>query len=185
MHAPLSCSSTSVRLTPEEQKEWEEKMQKYGYICSISGNIIYLIRQVVNEKITDKTIKDAVLTTCDTVLAGLHEAWSEFNNANEQAKKGIKPDFSYTPPFPPAPPSPSDDPVSWWQLGWNAIKLTLDAIAAHNKKLGEIMPTLDAAGDELVKDLNKYFGSPKGSSPTVSWSNHNTAGPFPQFPKSS
>ena len=175
----------SVRLTPEEKKEWKEKMQKYAFICSIAGNVVFLIKEIVHKKISDKTIQDAVMTTCDAVLTALDKAWSEFNNAYQQAEKGIKPDFSYNPPFPPAPPTPSDDPVSWWQLGWNAIKLTLDAIAAHNKKLGEIMPLLDAAGDELVKDLNKYFGSPKGSSPTVSWSNHNTAGPFPQFPKSS
>ena len=185
MHAPLPAIQISVRLTPEEKKEWKEKMQKYGYICSISGNTVLLIKEIVHTKISDKTVKDAILTTCDTVLDGLDKAWSVFDNAYQQAEKGIKPDFSYNPPFPSAPPTPSDDPVSWWQLGWNSIKLTLDAIAAHNKKLGEIMPVLDAAGDELVKDLNKYFGSPKGSLPTVSWSNHNTAGPFPQFPKSS
>ena len=78
-----------------------------------------------------------------------------------EVQEGNPPDFSAAIPFPPPPPSPSShDNTSWFQLAWNIIRDALNVAAQKSSKLAEIIGPLDAAGNKLVEDLNKYFGAP-------------------------
>lgn len=154
------------KLTPEQQKDWEKKLIAYANYVYITDTAVVGIIKIVQEKLRDSTAKKVVLSSCDAVIAGMQKAYDMFKSGYEQVKKGYKPDFTKEIPFPPKPPGfPTDkDYVSWFQLAWNIIESGLNLAAQHSSKLAEILPPLEAAGDQLVKDLKKYFGAPKKES---------------------
>lgn len=120
--------------------------------------------KAVQEKLEDGKAKKIVLSSCDAVSAGLLAAYYMFQKAYIDVKAGKKPDFKATIPFPPPPPSPPSgdaDSISWFQLGWDAVRAALSVAAQKSDKLAEIFGPLEAAGDQLVKDLDKYFGPTK------------------------
>jgi len=78
----------------------------------------------------------------------------------DQVKAGKAPDFTNEIPFPPplpSPPSETSDMPSWFMLAWKAVEGGLNLLAQRSSKIAEILPPIQAAGDEMVKDLIKYF----------------------------
>ena len=125
--------------------------------------------KIVQEK-QSGTAQKILLASCDATVTGLQAAYKMMYDAYGEVQKGNKPDFTGTIPFPPPPPSPPSSPdqgVSWFQLAWNIIESALDLAAQKSPKLAEIMGPLSQAGDQLVKDLDKYFGPPHAVVPMV------------------
>lgn len=138
-------------------------MIRYAEYVSITDNTVLIMMQIIKEKLSDGTAKKIILAACDSVIAGLQKAYDIFHDGYEAAEKGEQPDFSGEIPFPDKPPAPppDGDSISWFQLSWNIVKNALNLAASKSSKLGEILPILEAAGNKLVDDLNKYFGKPK------------------------
>lgn len=157
-----NCLSYS-KLGPEEQKDWEKKLIAYANYVNITDNVLVIMMQIVKQKLPAGTAQKVVLASCDAVSAGLLAAYNEFKKAYGEVQQGNPPDFSGTIPFPPPPPSPPSDKdaaISWFQLAWNVIRDALNVAAQKSPKLAEIVGPLDAAGNKLVEDLDKYFGAP-------------------------
>ncbi len=167
---PLFYYLFSYRLTAEEQKDWEEKLTKYAYEVSITCNILLGIDKIVKEKLSGKPL-GVLDSLIQAVYAGLLKVYDMLSTAEDQVKKGQKPDFTGDIPFPPAPPplpEPSQAP-SWFQIAWNTVEDALNLLAEKNAKIAEFLPPIEAAGDELVKDLEKYFPSTGFEAGTLSF----------------
>ena len=117
------------------------------------------IDKLVKEKATGKAlgVMDSLIRG---IYAGLEKVYSELKDAHDQVQAGKWPDFTNEVPFPPAPPPPhssSADMPSWFMIAWKAIKDGLNLLAQKSSKIAEFLPSIEAAGDELVKDLLQYF----------------------------
>ena len=148
------------KLTPDQIKEWSTRLIGYANYVNIVDDIVVLVHQIVLEKAKTNTAVKIVLATLDSVSVGLRGVYDEFKVGYDEVQKGSAPDFEAPIPFPPPPPSIPDKggAVSWFQLGWSIVRSALNAVALKFSKLELILGPLDKAGDELVKQLNKYFG---------------------------
>lgn len=152
------------KLTPEQKEDWEKKLRQYAYIVTITCDALVGIDKLVTEKLTEKPlgVMDSVIRG---IYAGLAKVYTMLKDGHEQAQAGTKPDFSNELPFPDNPPplpGSNTDFSSWWMIAWNIVKSGLSMLATKNSKIAEIFPPIEAAGDELVKDLEKYFPSQIG-----------------------
>ena len=171
---PINLYTRNRKLTPEQQKDWEKKLVEYAYIVSISGEILLGIDKLVKEKVTGKplAVMDSLIRS---IYAGLQKVYSMLKDAYDQVKAGKWPDFTSEVPFPkPLPnlPSSKSDMPNWFVLAWKTIEDALNLLAQRSSKLAEFLPAIEAAGDELVKDLTHYFPP----------SNEVTLTSFPAFP---
>ena len=160
------------KLSPEEVKAWQSKLIGYANYVNIVDDVIVLIHQIVLAKVPDSNVQKAILASLGGVSAGLMAVYNEFKNAYDQVTKDkVIPSFTGDIPFPPPPPTIPDkgSAVSWFQLAWNAIQSALDVAAQKSPKINAILVPLIKAGNELVAELEKYFGGLK----------------FPSKPKSS
>lgn len=150
--------------SPEELKDWKKKLIAYANYIDIVDNLIVIMKKVIEDKLSG-TAQKVVLALSDAVSAGLISAYNMFKSAYGEVLKGKAPDFTSSIPFPPPPPfsSPSKDTdsISLFQLTWNIVKGALNVAGQKSSKLAEYLGPLDVSGDELVKDLNKYFGKPE------------------------
>ena len=152
------------RLNPKEKKDWEKKLTTYAYEVNIACQVLLGVDKTVKKKLTGKPlgIVDSVIRA---VYAGLQKVYQMLADAKKQVDQGNAPDFTGDIPFPPPlPPIPSDpnQNVSWFTIAWGTVKDMLNLLAEKSPKLAEFLPPIEAAGDELVKDLKKYFPSTKG-----------------------
>ena len=146
-------------MTPQQQQDWEKKLKQYAYIITTTCDVLLGIDKLVMEKLKGKPlgIMDA---TIRSIYAGLAKVFTMLHEAYEQAQAGTKPDFTNELPFPDKlpvlPANPTEFP-SWFTIAWKTVENTLNALATRNSKLAEFLPPVEAGGDELVKDLAKYF----------------------------
>ena len=147
------------KLTPEQQKDWEKKLIQYAYVVSITGEILLGVDKLVKEKVTGKplAIMDSLIRS---IYVGLEQVYTMLKGGYDQVKAGKWPDFTnevpFPPPLPPPPSSPTDTP-SWFVIAWKTIEDGLNLLAQRSSKIAEFLPPIEAAGDELVKDLTHYF----------------------------
>ena len=143
----------------------------YANYVRIVDEVAILIHEVVKARIMDETAKHIFMAILGSISAGGMSVYTEFKSAFDKVvKDGVVPDFEGEIPFPPPPPSIPDErsAVSWFQLGWNAIESALYIAAQKSSKLRAALDPLEKAGNELVKELNKYFGKLKFPSPPKS-----------------
>ncbi|XP_065914048.1 uncharacterized protein [Dysidea avara] len=153
--------SDTQKLTPEQQQDWEKKLMQYAYIVTITCDVLMGIDKIVMEKLTGKPL-GIVDSTIRAVYAGLSKVYTMLQDGYKQAQAGQKPDFTNELPFPDQPsplPANAKDFPSWFMVAWNTVKNALNLLAARNPKTAEFLPPIEAAGDELVKDLQQYFPS--------------------------
>ena len=151
-------------LTPEEQKEWEKKLTQYAYIVSVTSNTLIEVNKAANEKLTGIPLGVTVSLT-NALLVGLEKVYDILSGAYDEVKDGKWPDFTSEVPFPPAPsppPSNIDGSPSWFETSWRTVQDDLDYLALHNGKIALLLPPIVAAGDELVRELQKYFPPDNG-----------------------
>ena len=149
------------RLTPEQQTEWKKKLTNYAYEVSIACDALNAMQKVIQGKVSGTVFK-VMDASIRAVYAGLLKVYDMLNDAMSQVKKGLMPDFTGEIDFPPQPPPLPSDPSkipSWFQIAWKTIEDSLNLLAQKNPKLAEYLPPIEAAGNELVKDLEKYFPS--------------------------
>ena len=119
---------------------------------------------MVMEKVADRKAKGVMDSLIRSIYAGLLKIYSMLSDAYKQVQNKKYPDFTNDVPFPPAPPpipsNPTDMP-SWFMSAWEAIQGALNFLADENSKIAEILPPIEAVGNELVKDLQKYFSPSK------------------------
>jgi len=154
------------KLIPEQQNDWEKKLKQYAYIVNITCDVLTGIDKIVTEKLSGKA-KALLDSAVRAVYAGLSKLHSMLQSGYQQAQSGIKPDFSEL-PFPdPLPPLPSkaDHFISWFQLAWKHVDDAMKIVAVGNSEIAELLPPIEAAGNELVKDLQEHFPSKNAESP--------------------
>jgi len=149
------------KLTPEQQQDWEKKLMQYAYIVTTTCDVLMGVDKIVMEKLTGKPL-GVVDATIRAIYAGLSKIYTMIQDGYKQAQAGQKPDFTNELSFPDLPsPLPADANgfPSWFMVAWNTIKNALSLLAARNYKIAELLPPIEAAGDELAKDLQQYFPS--------------------------
>jgi len=111
-----------------------------------------------------REMKGSLLAVMDSLIrgvyVGLRSCHSLLNDAMTKVKAGKMPDFNSEVPFPkPIPQLPTDaeDLPSWFILNWDIIENVIALAATRSPKLATILPTIRAAGEELVKELQHYF----------------------------
>jgi len=118
-----------------------------------------MVDKEVEAKVTGKAL-GIIDSSIRATYAGLEATFTMVKNAYTDIQNNKYPDFSGDVPFP-QPPSPpptkSADAPSWFMLSWKLVKDALNFLATKNAKLAEFLTPIEAAGDELVKDLQKYF----------------------------
>ena len=146
-------------LTPEQQKDWEKKLTQYAYINNITCEVLLGVDKLVKEKAKGKML-GIIDSLIRAIYAGLEKVYSILKDAFDQVQAGKSPDFTNDVPFPPVPPSmPSFTGKfpSWFMIAWKTVEAGLNLLAERNSKIAEFLPPIEAAGDELVKDLQYYF----------------------------
>ena len=122
--------------------------------------ILLGIDKLVKEKVMNKKALGIIDSSIRGVYAGLEKVYSMLKDAYDQVQDGKWPDFTQEVPFPPAPsppPSSPSDMPSWFIIAWKVIENGLNFLATRNSKIAEFLPPIEAAGNELVKDLMQYF----------------------------
>ena len=132
---------------------------QYANINSIICEVLLGVDKLVKEKVTGKML-DIMDSSIRAIYTGLEKVYGMLKDAFNQVKAGKWPDFTNDIPFPPPPPptpSSTGDVPSWFMISWKTVEAGLNLLAERNSKIAEFLPPIEAAGNELVKDLQYYF----------------------------
>lgn len=157
-------------MSDEQVKEWEDKLAGWADYVTISANVLLMVQKIVDSTVTNKDARAGTDIAVRAIYKGLQEVIEIFRNEYDKVKKDKKkPDFTNEPLPPPSklPDLPAEDgksAISWWQMAWSSISATLDAVARKVPKISVAVGPMEAAGKQLVEDLDKYFGKPSGYS---------------------
>lgn len=152
------------RLSDKEVKEWEDKLASWADYVEISANALLMVEKIVDSTVTNKDARAGTDMAVRAIYKGLQEVVEIFRNEYDKVQKEKKkPDFNNAPLPPPSklPDLPADDgksAISWWQMAWSSISATLDAVARKVPKIAVAVGPMEAAGKQLMEDLDKYFG---------------------------